>query len=301
MIYYHYFTHSIIHFVDILANQSACVVLIHYERWAWQFIENNWLKIFCNAAHLLKWFTCRRYSFHIHQWRIEVECTYIQTASSNRTLRRHLKDRYRAAGTPLAAIMFHTYRVCAWSCTPSDISCCGKHLVYPRLCHPIRESDGYKIRLILAGESPSPLHKSSLSGRRSLSIFFFLPPRVCLADGAGAVTQHSIPLFLLNIYTLVKHIKLTAGARITARRRSRIQCGSDSLPRMCALNKGEQQKTDRQTNGSESSTVLSKHPAVSWELLLFCSVWRLSSSEGRCALWGSAKHLNRFLFQTHPF
>lgn len=62
------------------------------------------------------------------------------------------------------------------------------------------------------------------------------------------MTQHSIPLFLLNIYTLVKHIKLTAGAHITARRRSCIQCGSDSLPRMCALNKGELQKTDRQTD-----------------------------------------------------
>lgn len=143
--------------------------------------------------------------------------------------------------------MFHAYRVCAWSSTPSDISRCGKHLVYPRLCHTIRESDGYKIRLILAGDSPSPLHKSGLSGRRSLGVFF-LPsvPRVCLADGAGTVTQHSIPLFLLNIYTLVKHIKLTAGAHITARRRSRLQCGSDLLPRMCALNKGELQKTDRQ-------------------------------------------------------
>lgn len=199
--------------------------------------------------------------------------------------------------------MFHTYRVCAWSSTPSDIYRCGKHLVYPRPCHTIRESDGYKIRLILAGESPSSLHKSGLSGRRSLCIFFFSPsvPCVCLADGAGAVTQHSIPLFLLNIYTLVKHIKLTAGAHITTRRRSRIQCGSDSLPRMCALNKGELQKTDRQTNGSESFTAPSKHPAVSWELPLFCSIWRLSSSEGRRALWGSAKHLNRFLFQTHPF
>lgn len=146
--------------------------------------------------------------------------------------------------------MFHTYRVCAWSSTPSDISRCGKHLVYPRLCHTIRESDGYKIQLILAGESPSPRHKSGLSGRRSLCIFFSPPPVpcACLADGEGTVTQHSIPLFLLNIYMLVKHIKLTASAHITARWRSRIQCGSDSLPRMCVLNQGEQQKTDGQTD-----------------------------------------------------
>lgn len=45
------------------------------------------------------------------------------------------------------------------------------------------------------------------------------------------------PALLLNIYTLVKHIKLTAGGHITAWQRSQIQYGSYSLPRICVLNK----------------------------------------------------------------
>lgn len=61
----------------LLIYQSACIVLIHYQQLAWQFIENNWLKILCNAVHLFKLFTCRRYLLQINQWRTEVERTYI--------------------------------------------------------------------------------------------------------------------------------------------------------------------------------------------------------------------------------
>lgn len=116
---------------------------------------------------------------------------------------------------------------------PTDIFCTHKQLVYPCLFNMIQQSDCEEIWLRLVYKSSRcsinySCHKAILSVVLSLHLYHW--------QGMSSDTA-LYPALLLNIYTLVKHIKLTAGGHITAWQRSQIQYGSHSLPRICALNK----------------------------------------------------------------
>lgn len=116
---------------------------------------------------------------------------------------------------------------------------------------------------------------------------------VCLYSWQGRNSDTALyPALLLNIYTLVKHIKLTAGAHITARHRSQIQCGSYSLPRICVLNKESQ--TDRQMR-PKAFTLLSKCPPINWELVLFQSN---RSLESHVRMWNTPQPISFHTYLT---
>lgn len=98
----------------------------------------------------------------------------------------------RRAGRPFVAVMFHTDQVMPEpQCTVTPPARGGKHRVRrPCLCHTIQAADGGTL---------SVNHR--WQGRRSLAMF--LRP----TEGTGAATRPRA--LLLNIYTLVKRVKLT--------------------------------------------------------------------------------------------
>lgn len=161
----------------------------------------------------------------------------------------------------------------------------------------IQESDCDEIWLRLVYESSSCSINHSCQ-EDIPSVFLSL----CLYSWQGRNSDTALyPALLLNIYTLVKHIKLTAGAHITARQRSQIQYGSHSLPRICVLNKESyrDRQTDRQM-GLKAFTLLSKCPMVNWELFLgFCFLSSVESNRSLKSHVRMCKTSQPILFNIH--